>query len=102
MPIGSGSSNNWLRSGLVPDDWDGDTIVVPISAKKQQGLEDLLEAVLLVADNMDIRANPKGRVIGTVIEAERDRAKGVMATLLIQNGTLKVGDVVMAGTLLDA
>ncbi len=68
--------------GLVPDDWDGDTIVVPISAKKQQGLEDLLEAILLVADNMDIRANPKGHVIGTVIEAERDRAKGVMATLL--------------------
>jgi translation initiation factor IF-2 len=84
--------------GLVPDDWDGDTIVVPISAKKQQGLEDLLEAVLLVADNMDIRANPKGRVIGTVIEAERDRAKGVMTTLLVQNGTLKVGDVVMAGS----
>lgn len=84
--------------GLVPDDWDGDTIVVPISAKKQQGLEDLLEAVLLVADNMDIRANPKGRVIGTVIEAERDRAKGVMATLLVQNGTLKAGDVVMAGS----
>lgn len=84
--------------GLVPDDWDGDTIVVPISAKKQEGLEDLLEAILLVADNMDIRANPKGRVIGTVIEAELDRAKGVMATLLIQNGTLKVGDVVMAGS----
>jgi translation initiation factor IF-2 len=84
--------------GLVPDDWDGDTIVVPISAKKQLGVEDLLEAVLLVADNMDIRANPKGRVIGTVIEAERDRAKGVMTTLLVQNGTLKVGDVVLAGT----
>lgn len=83
--------------GLVPDDWDGDTIVVPISAKKQVGLEDLLEAILLVADNIDIRANPKGRVIGTVIEAERDRAKGVMATLLVQNGTLKVGDVVVAG-----
>ncbi len=83
--------------GLVPDDWDGDTIVVPISAKKQQGLEDLLEAVLLVADNMEIRANPKGHVIGTVIEAERDKAKGVMTTLLIQNGTLKVGDVVLAG-----
>jgi translation initiation factor IF-2 len=86
------------ESGLVPDDWDGDTIVVPISAKKQEGLEDLLEAILLVADNMDIRANPKGRVVGTVIEAERDRAKGVMATLLVQNGTLKVGDVVMAGS----
>jgi len=85
------------EAGLVPDDWDGDTIVVPISAKKQLGLEDLLEAILLVADNIDIKANPKGRVIGTVIEAELDRAKGVMATLLVQNGTLKVGDEVVAG-----
>lgn len=83
--------------GLVPDEWDGDTIVVPISAKQQKGLEDLLEAINLVADNMDIQANPKGRVIGTVIEAERDRAKGVLATLLVQNGTLEVGDVVIAG-----
>jgi translation initiation factor IF-2 len=85
------------EAGLVPDDWDGDTIVVPISAKRRTGIEDLLEAILLIADNMDILANPKGKVIGTVIEAERDRAKGVMATLLIQNGTLKVGDVVVAG-----
>lgn len=84
--------------GLVPDEWDGDTIVVPISAKQRQGLEDLLEAILLVADNSDIRANPKGRVIGTVIEAEKDRARGVMATLLIQNGTLNVGNIVVAGT----
>jgi translation initiation factor IF-2 len=83
--------------GLVPDDWDGDTIVVPISAKRRLGIEDLLEAILLIADNMDILANPKGKVIGTVIEAERDRAKGVLATLLVQNGTLKVGDVVVAG-----
>jgi translation initiation factor IF-2 len=83
--------------GLVPDDWDGDTLVVPISAKKRTGLDDLLEAILLVADNMEIRANPKGQVIGTVIEAEIDRAKGVMATLLVQNGTLEVGDVVVAG-----
>lgn len=86
------------EAGLVPDDWDGDTIVVPISAKRMIGLEDLLEAILLVADSMDIKANPKGQVIGTVIEAERDRAKGVLATLLVQNGTLKVGDVVVAGT----
>jgi len=84
--------------GLVPDSWDGDTIVVPISAKRQEGLDDLLEAVLLVADNISIRANPKGRTIGTVIEAEIDRAKGVLATLLVQNGTLQVGDVVVAGT----
>jgi translation initiation factor IF-2 len=83
--------------GLVPDDWDGDTLVVPLSAKKKQGLEDLLEAILLVADNIDIKANPKGRVIGSVIEAELDRAKGVLATLLVQNGTLKVADEVVAG-----
>jgi translation initiation factor IF-2 len=83
--------------GLVPDDWDGNTIVVPISAKRQEGLEDLLEAILLVADNIDILANPEGRVIGTVIEAERDRAKGILATLLVQNGSLNVGDVVVVG-----
>ena len=83
---------------LVPDEWDGDTIVVPISAKKKIGLEDLLEAILLVADSSDIYANPNGKVFGTVIEAERDRAKGVLATLLIQNGSLEVGDVVVAGT----
>lgn len=83
--------------GLVPDDWDGDTIVVPISAKLNKGMEDLLEAINLVADNLDIRANPKGKVIGTVIEAEIDRAKGVLATLLVQNGSLEVGDVVVAG-----
>ncbi|UCD98234.1 MAG: translation initiation factor IF-2 [Chloroflexota bacterium] len=84
--------------GLIPDEWDGDTIVVPISAKHRQGLDDLLEAILLVADNSNIRANPKGRVIGTVIEAEKDRSRGVMATLLIQNGTLNVGNIIVAGT----
>jgi translation initiation factor IF-2 len=83
---------------LVPDDWDGDTIVVPVSAKMEEGLDDLLEAVLLITDNMDIRANPEGRVIGTVIEAERDRSKGVIATLLVQNGTLKISNVLVAGT----
>jgi len=85
------------EAGLVPDDWDGDTIVVPISAKKKLGLDDLLEAILLVSDNIQILANPKGRVIGTVIEAEIDRSKGVLATLLVQNGTLNVGDVVVVG-----
>lgn len=83
--------------GLVPDEWDGDTIVVPISAKQKKGIEDLLEAIILVADNMSIRANPKGKVIGTVIEAERDRNRGVSATLLVQNGSLEVGDVITAG-----
>jgi translation initiation factor IF-2 len=83
--------------GLVPDDWDGDTLVVPLSAKQGLGIEDLLEAILLVADNMNILANPEGHTIGTVIEAEIDRARGVLATLLIQNGTLSVGDTVLVG-----
>ncbi|MQC26778.1 MAG: translation initiation factor IF-2 [Chloroflexi bacterium] len=85
-------------NGLVPDDWDGDTIVVPVSAKQKTGLEDLLEAILLVADNVEIMANPDGIVIGTVIEAERDPSRGVVATLLVQNGTLNVGDVLVLGT----
>lgn len=83
--------------GLVPDDWDGDTIVVPVSATQHKGLEDLLEAILLVADNTEILANPKGQLIGSVIEAERDRSRGIVATILIQNGTLEVGDVLVAG-----
>lgn len=83
--------------GLIPDEWDGDTIVVPISAKLKRGLDDLLEAIVLVSDNLDILANPKGRVIGTVIEAERDKAKGVLSTLLVQNGTLEVGETVVVG-----
>jgi len=82
---------------LVPDEWDGDTIVVPVSAIKKEGVEDLLEAILLVADSIDIRANPAGEIVGTVIEAELDKARGVVATLLIQNGTLKQGDIVVAG-----
>jgi len=83
--------------GLVPDEWDGDTIIVPMSAKRNEGLEDLLEAILLVADSLEILANPNGRVFGTVIEAEVDRARGVLATLLVQNGTLRVGNILVVG-----
>lgn len=83
---------------LVPDDWGGDTTVVPVSARQKQGIDDLLAAILLVADSIDIRANPQGKVIGSVIEAELDKARGVMTTLLVQNGTLKNGNVVIAGT----
>ena len=83
---------------LVPDDWGGSTMVIPVSAKKKEGLDDLLEAILLVADSTDIRANPEGSVIGTVIEAEVDKQKGTVATLLVQNGTLHSGDIVVAGT----
>ncbi|MCK5645672.1 MAG: translation initiation factor IF-2, partial [Anaerolineales bacterium] len=84
--------------GLVPDEWDGDTMVVPVSAKQRTGLEDLLEAITLVADNSEISANPDGKTLGTVIEGELDKSKGVVATLLVQNGTLKVGDALLAGT----
>ncbi|MFQ5921959.1 MAG: translation initiation factor IF-2 [Anaerolineales bacterium] len=83
--------------GLVPDEWEGETMVVPVSAKQGSGIEDLLEAILLVADSTEIRANPEGEVLGTVIEGELDKTKGVLATLLVQNGTLHVGDVVIAG-----
>jgi translation initiation factor IF-2 len=84
--------------GVVPDDWDGDTIIVPISAIEKTGLEDLMEAILLVTEDLEIFANPKGDIFGTVIEAELTKGRGVMATLLIQNGTLKVGDTVLAGS----
>jgi translation initiation factor IF-2 len=85
------------ENDLMPDDWGGSTMVIPVSAKQKQGIEDLLEAILLVADNTDIRANPKGTVIGTIIEAELDKSKGPVATLLVQNGTLNTGDIVVAG-----
>ena len=85
-------------NGLVPDDWDSEGVmVVPVSAKQRQGIEDLMEAVLLTADSMKIEANPKGKVFGSVIEARIDRSKGVLATLLVQNGTLEMGNVVLAG-----
>jgi translation initiation factor IF-2 len=84
--------------GLAPDEWGGKTIVVPVSAKNKTGIEDLLEAILLVADDTAIKANPKTAASGTVIEAELDRARGVIATLLVQNGTLRAGDILVAGT----
>jgi translation initiation factor IF-2 len=82
---------------LAPDDWGGSTMVVPVSAKNKQGIDDLLEAILLVGDNAEIRANPDGEVIGTVVEAEVDKSRGTIATLLVQNGTLRAGDIVVAG-----
>lgn len=92
------TKNQLAESGLVPDDWDGDTMIVPVSAKKREGIEDLLEAILLTTEGMEIQANPNGKTIGTIIEAEVDRAKGVMTTLLVQNGTVKMGDTIVSGT----
>jgi translation initiation factor IF-2 len=83
--------------GLLPDEWDGDTLVVPVSAKEKIGLEDLLEAILLVADDMTIVGNPDAVAAGTVLEGELDRSRGAVATLLVQNGTLRQGDAVIAG-----
>jgi len=83
--------------GLVPDDWDGDVMMVPVSAPMGEGIEDLLEAVLLVADDSEIVANPKASPAGMVIEAAIDRSRGAMATLLVLNGTLQLGDVIVAG-----
>ena len=83
---------------LIPEEWGGDTIIVPISAKTGMGLEELLEMVLLSAEVLELKANPNRRAKGTVIEARLDKTKGPVATLLVQNGTLKQGDIVIAGT----
>ncbi|MBN1315346.1 MAG: translation initiation factor IF-2 [Anaerolineales bacterium] len=83
--------------GLTPDEWGGSTMVIPVSAKTREGLEDLLEAILLVAEDTDIRANPDGKAFGTVIEGQLEKSRGVVATLLIQNGLLHVGDALVAG-----
>ena len=83
---------------LVPEEWGGDTIIVPISAKTGKGLDELLEMVLLTAEVQELKANPNRRAKGTVIEARLDKNRGPVATLLVQNGTLKQGDIVIAGT----
>lgn len=83
--------------GLVAEDWGGDTIFVPISALQGEGIDDLLEMVLLVSEVGELEANPDILARGTVIEAELDRGKGAVATLLVQNGTLRVGDPIVVG-----
>ncbi len=84
--------------GLVPEEWGGDTVMVPVSAIARTNLDTLLEMILLVAEVEDLYANPDRPAMGTVIEAHLDKAKGPVATLLIQNGTLRVGDVLVAGS----
>ena len=83
---------------LVPEEWGGDTIVCNISAKYGQGIENLLEMVLLTAEVSDLKANPNRQAKGTVIEAKLDKGRGPVATVLVQNGTLHTGDIVVAGT----
>jgi translation initiation factor IF-2 len=86
------------KEGLQPEQWGGDTVVVPLSALTGQGIRDLLDNILVVAELENLRANPKGACVGTVIEAEVDKSRGVTATLLVQNGMLHQGDTIVVGT----
>ena len=83
---------------LVPEEWGGETVICPISAKTGQGIDELLEMVILTAEVQELKANPNRLAKGVVIEARLDKARGPVATLLVQNGTLKQGDVIIAGT----
>ena len=83
---------------LIPEEWGGDTPCIPVSAKTKEGLNDLLEMVLLVAEMKELKANPDRAAKGTVIEARLDKGRGPIATVLVQNGTLRKGDIVIAGT----
>ncbi len=84
-------------AGLVVEEWGGDTVVVPVSAKKKVGIDQLLEMILLVADMQDLKANPNRAAVGAIVEAQMDKTKGPMATVLVQHGTLKLGDTVLVG-----
>lgn len=83
--------------GLIPDEWDGDTMIIPVSATEKLGIEDLLEAILLVAEDLAPRANPNASATGTVLEAKIEKGRGIMTTLLVQNGTLNLGDTLLIG-----
>jgi translation initiation factor IF-2 len=83
---------------LVPEEWGGDIICVPVSAKTHMGIDNLLENILLVAEMQELKANPDRRAKGIVIEARLDKGRGPVATLLVQNGTLHTGDIIVAGT----
>ncbi|MDR3563574.1 MAG: translation initiation factor IF-2, partial [Negativicutes bacterium] len=84
--------------GVIPEDWGGDTIMVPVSAHAKTGLTDLLDMILLVAEMRDLKANPNRRAQGTIIEAQLDKGRGPVATVLVQKGTLHIGDTIIAGT----
>src|SRR5213075_2167729 len=83
--------------GLVPEDWGGQTVTVPLSAKKRENIPALLEMVLLVTELSELKANPKRNASGTVLEAKLDKGRGPVATVLVQDGTLRVGDMLIAG-----
>ncbi len=85
------------RYELVPEEWGGDTIMVTVSAKTGEGVDDLLEMMLLLADMLELKANPNRKARGVIIEAKLDNSRGAVATVLVQNGTLHVGDIIVAG-----
>ncbi|MBX9572420.1 MAG: translation initiation factor IF-2 [Candidatus Obscuribacterales bacterium] len=87
-----------MEHGLLPDRFGGDTVTVNVSAKKKTGLDELLEMILLVADMQDLKANPERPATGVIVEAELHRGKGAVATALVQNGTLRMGDIIVAGS----
>ena len=90
--------NELTKYDLIPEEWGGDVMCVPVSAVTKQGIDDLLEAVLLVAEMKELKADPTRRAKGIVIEAKLDKGRGPVATVLVQNGTLHAGDIVIAGT----
>ena len=90
--------NELTEHDLVPEQWGGDVICVPVSAKTKEGLDDLLDTIILVADMAELRANPDRQAKGVVIEAKLDKGRGPVATFLVQKGTLHTGDIVVAGT----
>jgi translation initiation factor IF-2 len=87
-----------VEQGLVPEEWGGDTISVPVSARNKEGIDELLEMILLVAEMQELKANPNRKAVGTVIEAQLDKGRGPVPTVLVQKGTLRVGDMVVCGS----
>lgn len=87
-----------VEQALVPEDWGGETICVPVSARNKEGIDELLEMIILVAEMQELKANPNRKAVGTIVEAELDKGRGPVATVLVQKGTLKLGDIVVSGT----
>ena len=101
MDLDSANPNRVMQqlaeNELTPDEWDGDTLVIPVSAKLEEGLEDLLEGIVLTSEEIEPRANPDADASGTVLEARLEKGRGVMTTVLVQNGTLDAGDTLIIG-----
>ena len=91
--------NELSEKGIIAEEWGGQNIFVEVSAKKRIGIEHLLEMILLQAEVMELKANPDRKARGTIIEAKLDKGRGPVATLLVQSGTLKVGDAFLSGSM---